>query len=50
MKYLFQEPEEETEGDVNEDPKLQVKGSALTPNKQVSGFLDQGWAVASHSW
>ncbi|PVD34310.1 hypothetical protein C0Q70_05581 [Pomacea canaliculata] len=29
-------PEEDTEGEVNEDPELQVKGKAITPSKQVS--------------
>ncbi|GFS11969.1 Ran GTPase-activating protein 1-like [Elysia marginata] len=36
----LQEPEEETEGDISEDPKLQIKGSALTPNKQTISVKD----------
>ncbi|XP_035825246.1 ran GTPase-activating protein 1 [Aplysia californica] len=37
-----EEPEEERDGDISSDPKLQVQGSALTPNKpqiSVKDFL-----------
>lgn len=35
LSCFLQPPEEDTEGEVNEDPELQVKGKAITPSKQV---------------
>ena len=34
--YCRQDPDEEEEGSLVIDPKLQVKGTAITPNRPVS--------------